>query len=420
MSSRSFYFASNYLAPSFVASAAFALFVLSGSAGCGDDASTDSDAGPRYDEAACADAVVPHRFGFRWELVNHRVSKWDLQLTEAGREDCRPRMLETEVVGGTFSTDDSDTPTLKYAFQDRTADSSQRFGTARRSLNLTISPEGVAEGTKTLDRADLNLEHFPRIVAFIDGFRFDTDIEQPESYPEDYNPAHGYTLHGVGASVEIEETSAESIELSYRLRFEPGASPDREKLNRTLAHAQVGGRLDLLLVGTSSPVQTGSVETTASYPKPDPQSAFEPPPEEQRRVELEGEPGEPAGIYGISSFDVDLTPQIECSSDSDCPEGETCESGGDCTETLGDPGFYLREITVDLELLNYDRAAGEATFLLTGFASNSTDFVAFWPMQTEFTGRMRWIQVGGASGSVRYDRAFETGKTVFPLVDMAQ
>jgi len=365
--------------------------------------------------------VIPQRFGFRWEEVNHRVSKWGLQLTDASEEDCRPRVLRTEVVGGNFSEDDIDRPTLQYGFQDRTGKTARQFGTARRSLELNIPAAGVASGTETFDRDALDLQHYPRVIALIDGMRFDTDTDQPDSYPDDYNPAHGYTVHGLGASVEATDVSEESVHVSYRLRFEPGASPDREKLNRALEHARVAGRLDVLLVGTSAPTREGSVATSITHPKPEngTDRRFAPPPEEERLVALEGEPGRPVGLYGLSSFEFELTPQINCEKDGDCPEGEACKSDGSCTEKYGEPGFYVRELSVGLRLDVYDRSAGEAQFVLTGFASNTSKFVTFWSMQTEFEGSMHWLQTEGVSGAVRYSREFETGAETFPLVEMA-
>lgn len=403
-----------------------ALVVCTSAPACGggdspEDRDSGSSEGPRYDESACANAVVPQRFGFRWEKVNHRISKWDLQLTESSEEDCRPRLLKTEIVGGNFSEDNIDRPTLQYGFQDRTAASARQLGTARRSLEVTISPSGVASGTETFDRDALDLQHFPRVIALIDGIRFDTDTEQPDSYPDDYNPAHGYTVHGIGASAEVSDLSEESVHVSYRLRFDPGASPDRDKLNRALEHARVEGRLDVLLVGTSAPTHAGSVSTTITHPKPEngKDRRFAPPPEQERLIALKGEPERPVGLYGLSSFEFELTPQINCEQDSDCPEGEACRSDGSCTEKFGEPGFYVRELSVDLRLDDYDRSSGEGLFVLTGFASNTSEFVAFWSMQTDFEGSMRWIQTAGASGAVRYSRDFQTGAATFPLVEMA-
>jgi len=79
----------------------------------------------------------------------------------------------------------------------------------------------------------------------------------------------------------------------------------------------------------------------------------------------------------------------------------------------------VRELSVGLRLDEYDRSAGEAQFVLTGFASNTSKFVTFWPMQTAFEGSMHWLQTEGVSGAVRYSREFETGAETFPLVEMA-
>ena len=412
------------------------VFVL-GLTACGDpdrkpssdtaDAGTaDTRQGPVSDDRACSKFVIPHRMGYSWKKLNHRVSKWGFELT-GGKSTCRAKKLDATFVGGTFSTGGTanvdDTPKLKYGFTERTAGSSKAVGIARRTIEVTIDSSGLAKGTKEYDREALKLMHYEKVIPLIEGFAFDTDVKKPKDYPEDYDPAHGYCTRGIGASLETKELDDETVTLDYRLRFEPGLSPDREPHNKAVPHAKMKGRLDLLLVGTTtSPLETGSVDYTVKYPKPKPLEEDDHPPasETKQQIILKGASDRGKGLYGVQSFNFELTPRIDCGSNGDCPEGETCNDDGSCTEKQGKPGFYIREISVDTKLKSFDESTGEATFLLNGYASNSTTFVGFWGMKNHFTGRIAWIQTGDAPDAVRHEEEFETGSSTFELSEMGE
>ncbi|MFB6371554.1 MAG: hypothetical protein ABEN55_00225, partial [Bradymonadaceae bacterium] len=98
--------------------------------------------------------------------------------------------------------------------------------------------------------------------------------------------------------------------------------------------------------------------------------------------------------------------------------GESCRDDGTCTRRQGKPGFYLRELTVDLRLANFDAESGTGTFLFNGYASNATEAIGFWGLTSHFTGDFTWIQAGEVSESVRYEQDFETGTTTIDLADM--
>ncbi len=381
----------------------------------------DSSEAP-FDEEACSEFVVPSRLGFRWDAINHRYSSWNHEL---GREDdqrCRATRLAVSHVGGDFSEGNDETPHLKYGFRERTGSPPAGVGAARRQIDVAIGPDGEAVGSETFQRADLNLREYEDVVALVEGFGFETDVEQSNDYPDDYDPGEGYTLHALGASLDA-DAREETVELDYRLRVQPGASPDRTTHNEAVPHARLEGRLDVLLVGVGDAARTdGSVEYSYAHEKP---TAFEPDdfspaPEDDQRIALDGAPGFAPGMFGLRSFEFELTPDRECESADDCPEGESCREDATCTREIGPPGFYLREMTVDLDLESYDAESGEATFLLNGYASNASEAIGFWPMRVEFSGAMTWLQTDSVSETYRSESPFETGETNFELDDMKE
>jgi hypothetical protein len=405
-----------------------ATLLLTATAGCGPggggEADTGVDAGPQFDEQACSSFVVPHRFGFRWEKLNHRFSRWNVAYDTPSDNPCDAQNLETAIVGGAFSMGDqkTDNPALHYGFRRQSADQPNAVGAARRSVDVTLEGDGLVEQSKTFDRSDLNLEHYDRVVPLIEGFGFTTDVDKPDDYPDDYDPAHGYTLRRFGASVATAELTDESLRIDYGVRLTPGTAPDRDPHNRAVPHARIEARLDVLLIGVDDrPVQTGGVDYELAYEVPEAamEDDFPPASDEQQRVSLEGEPGAGEGIWGLQSFDFALSTDLTCQGDLDCPEGETCNSSDQtCTEKRGKPGFYIREFTVDATLDGYDAETGEADFLLNGYASNATQLIGFWAMTSRFTGQMAWIQTGDASPSHRGERTIEEAEKTFPLSEL--
>lgn len=380
--------------------------------------STADVAPPPHDESACHSTVVPTRLGFRWGDLNHRVSKWKARWAADGAP-CPPTRLDYTVVGGPFSNREfDDNPTAKVGFRRLDARRPVHVGTAVRSIELTVGPGGVAEGTQRWDRDAIDLTGYPAVVPLIAGLGIDTDTDQSDAYPDEYDPAHGYTVSTLGASVEAEQVGGDAIEVAYRFEFGAGASPDRPPLNDTLAHARVDGRLDVLLVGTTpNRVHRGANSYTEAYPVPETgtDDEFDHVSPERQRVVVDGSAGLPAGIFGFQSFAFDLEARLDCLGGDDCPAGESCTDDGSCTRNFGPPGFYLRELTVDLRLDDYDRQTGRATFLVDGFASNSTRFVGFYSLESSFRGRFAWLQVPGAGTTTRADRKFDTGSTSWEL-----
>jgi len=412
-----------------------ATIIATGAAGCGDDT------GPTYDADACTDFRIPNRFGYRWERLNHRVSSWGHRLTpspgfgyrEADADTrCRATRLDTTFQGGTFATGEqqSDTPQLKYAYQTVDRDSPRQLGAARRQIAATIPAtpgasaegpdvDGTASGRITWQRDDLELQHYDTVTALIDGFEFFTDLPQSASYPDDYNPAHGYTSRGMSASVSVVETTNETVTVEWRLRFGFGATEDRESLNRAIPHARVGALLGITLVGTSADrVHRGTVDYSLSYPHQSPfiEQVLSHAETDDQIVQLNGSSSYGRGVWGLRHFSFRLAPDVGCNSGQEsCPVGDSCGEDNACQRTYGPAGYYMREFSVDVSLDDYDRQTGRARFLVDGFASNSSQAVAFYAMNHDFAADITWIQTGSAPERTSLDTSHPAGATAISL-----
>ena len=91
---------------------------------------------------------------------------------------------------------------------------------------LSIGPDGSAETTHILE--DFNAD-----LVVLSGFEITTDIEQPEEYPDDYDPALGYTSRGFGMSVALNDDG--DMTVHGTVRWGPR---DRDDMNAAMIHAE--------------------------------------------------------------------------------------------------------------------------------------------------------------------------------------
>lgn len=392
--------------------------VAAGSVGCDSEAtaardrSRDQAGAVRHEAGGCNEIVVPHGFALGWKRFNHRISHWGVGLDH---DDCRASELEVSHVGGVFSTNPvlSDKPWVRFEFQKAALD--HNVGAARVSVQDVVDATGEASGEISIDLAELGLQGYDHYTALLEGIRYDTSIEQRPDYPSLYSPGRGYTIRGLGASVDVEAHGASGM-IDYTIHFETGPTPERVFMNRTLPYAEIGAELDVLVVATrGSRVTRGAVRYSMEHDRPLP-FVDTPPPEadeDVRTVAVRGTPGQPRGFYGLREFRFSLDFDTDCTSDDDCTVG-SCQAG-ECDWGIGRLGEYIREFDVGVEMRDFDPETGDARFVVDGYTSNASSFLAYYPLNYTFDGGFAWIQAGSGSERLSIERQFDTGKTSFPL-----
>ena len=309
---------------------------------------------------------------------------------------------------------------MKFGYQHVDRNATRHAGATRRHLEVVLDDSGVHRAEYTLDRAALGLDEYDTIVPLITGFGFDTDIEQDPLYPRRYDPAHGYLTRGLGADVSLTELDDETLTLSVWLRYGFGAAMDRPHHNEALLYARIAAELDIAFVGLDGVAwQTGSVDYRLEYddPKIGLQQSLAPATDDQKRIVLQGRPGAPLGCVGIQGFNFELSPVRSCRWNADWPLDDRLRGSGNEHPLYGPPGYYIRELTIDVSPHRYDPSTGRAEFMFDGFASNATRSVAFHPLCSHFRGRLAWLQLDGANPRVQFDSEFSTGRADFSLFD---
>jgi len=361
--------------------------------------------------------------GYRWRHFNHRIAGWKFGLARNGEGDPWADHLESLALGGPYSNEllRHECPKLKFDYQRVDVDSIRRIGAARRRLHVVLDSDGVYRGRRTFDRDELQLSGYRRIAPVITGFGFDTAIPQSAAYPNAYRPAHGYLTRGIGAGVEVADTTDTSVELSFWLRFGTGAAMDRPHHNEAMLEARLAGELDVALIGvTDVPVHRGGVSYRTEYGEP--KIAVGTPidgiPKRLQRIEIDGTASAPPGIFGVQAFNFDLTPKRSCNWNRNWPLGDDLRGEDGGHPEYGAPGYYIRELTLALRREHFDRETGHGSFLFEGFASNTTFSIPFHPLHCEFSGRMVWIQTDSDQKPVAFTSEFPTGASEFALADM--
>lgn len=364
---------------------------------------------PRFDERACTSFVVPTRLGLRWENLNHRISRYAIQLAPAPGAACLAERVETVFIGGDYSTGETltDAPHLGWSGLRVVAADPAQVGAARVRLEAVVDASAGGEVTvrERFDRDALHLLHYPHVVALVEGIALRTDVDQAADYPADYDPARGYTSRGIGAELRVVQLDDAELWLDATLRFAHGTS-DRKNMNAAMAAALTEVQVDVLLLGLAEAPIEGAVETQVEAELPPFMRDVEIPhaPEAERRLFLGADRAfhSPAssGLYGWTGFRFLMEP----------------------SETPG-AGYYIRELSVALSpVQSAVDGDGRITFDVDGYASNASKFVAYYGLRSHFEGQVAWSPgvlsedgVGASAEPLAIDEAFETGAASFEL-----
>ncbi len=376
------------------------------------DGDTDAESGGETDNpapspSACPSGIVTNGFSLRWERLNHRISWYKLHpfLNACDPPSVAGATLDAAFIGGNFTTGEQmdDTPLLDYRYQ--TAHSPDILGFATGKADFALSaPENQAEQQVDVSLVQESLTGFDHYAVLVTGVEYDTRVEQGPDYPDDYDPAHGYTSRGIGAWCKDVTLSDDGATLSFTagLRFDHAPS-DRANMNRAIPEAKTKGALYYTVVGVENgALQTATVDYTLRYPEPVPleDQVIEHAATDLRRVEIARDPDLPDALVGVTAFNFVLDPDAEADAEGDVPIG-----------------YYIREFAVLAELAEWETGSETGIVDFDGYASNATGFFAFYPLISQFTGEVAVIQYDGVSPSTfQLQEAFSTGAQSFELV----
>ena len=213
-----------------------------------------------------------------WDMLSHRVSL----IRVKSNNDAT---AESGILGGDWSTGATWSDSVRYRIHNQTV-SSHLLSAQHGEAILTIGPDGT--GTTTVEIDDFNAD-----VVLLSGFEINTDIEQSSEYPDNYDPALGYTSRGFGMAVELNENG--DVDVTGSVRWGPR---DREDMNEALRHAQ--SQLTVWWTAISG------VDATESFHMVKSQDLAHDPPNSEQSSLSEVLPWNGTGIAGISGFDLNL------------------------------------------------------------------------------------------------------------------
>lgn len=345
------------------------------------DAGVFDDAGYRAPES-CVRGVIPTGVSLRWRNLNHRVSRWGFGVSEAPAADYKcaseweGATADFDFVGGTFTSGvagvDPAYLRLEYtAVGARTPATPATESSAPLFLygetTIDIGPEQTATRQIDVDLSMTPLQGAAAVEVILGGLFLTTDVPQSDDYPEDYDPAAGYTSRGIGVTLSIPAHEADHVTFDATVRFAHGPA-ERADMNAAIPFAQTRARVKYIVVGlpreplraTVAYEQRTRINTFGSFAEAcQPQEAL-------TEFSIDGEPAT-QGTAGLRSFVFNLF------------DGE---EGGD----------YIREYAVSLAGVQYDPKSGDATGRLIGYMSNATPFVILHGATYTFEGEVSLLQ----------------------------
>jgi hypothetical protein len=227
--------------------------------------------------AACAEPEGSARVlaGLRqsWSLLSHRVSRAGVVLAEDGA-------LQVSMVGGDFSTGEAMTDTPEYQVTVATI-------TAPGLVSATGSTEfqvGPGEDERAFEEEDVEIrgaEGYASCVALSRGFTLETDVAQGPDYPDDYDPALGYTSRGLswGVSFAVPEGSSVIFSAMAAAKWGPAGPDDpidRSAMNAAIPLAVTAMTVHWTVICTRDPIEVGTARASATLPHDPPYSEQEP------------------------------------------------------------------------------------------------------------------------------------------------
>jgi hypothetical protein len=152
-----------------------------------------------------------------WEMLSHRVSLIEVRPGEG-------TTASSGILGGDWSTGDTWSDEVNHTIHQQHVTGNQ-LELESGSVTLSVPAEGSATTLASLELSEPDL-------VILQGFTINTDTPQSEEYPDDYDPALGYTSRGFGFSVAL--TDSGDVTVTANVRWGPR---DRDDMNRALEAA---------------------------------------------------------------------------------------------------------------------------------------------------------------------------------------
>lgn len=237
------------------------------------------------------DGVVWGGFTYRWDMLSHRISYLEAVAEPDGS-------ASLGLVGGDWSTGETFTDAPEYRMR-MSRVSSSAWAIYQGETEAIVGPDGVLSASELVD--DPAVLAFPNQVVLLRGFALDTDVAQTEDYPEDYDPAYGYTSRGFAFEVGEPTVSGEglSFDVDGLVRW---AVQDRDDMNAAIPYASTGVRVAWTVIGFDGASQSQDFSASVTYPHEAPYSAQPPFGADDLPLSLGGETA--AGVAGLRRLDL--------------------------------------------------------------------------------------------------------------------
>ena len=241
------------------------------------------------------DGHVWSGFNYNWEELSHRVALAKTIMNEDGS-------VELGMIGGDWSTGGSFSDYVNYRVRTQSI-SAKGFAVVHGETELIVGPDGSTSGSASV--TDETVAGMRRQLVVLRGFSIDTDTEQTADYPDDYDPALGYTTTGFGFGVSEPEVDGDTLtfDVSASVRWGP---QDRDDVNRAIPHAQTAVRVAWTAIGYRGKAEVETIGATV-------EQDWDPPFSEH---EVLGEglldfsaSDEDLEIVGLQSFDLSVEDQ---------------------------------------------------------------------------------------------------------------
>ena len=113
-------------------------------------------------------------------------------------------------------------------------------------------------------------------IAVIDGFHFETDVEQPADYPDDYDPGHGYTLGELGVAIDPVQNGETTVQATFTPQPTGEGFDDRPEMDASMPYAVIGATVRVAFVPLTRAPQSIPVELQGDLEYDPPYSDHDP------------------------------------------------------------------------------------------------------------------------------------------------